>query len=436
MSNFVALRIKKLKQSDLVLAKNHNQRLIENDKLIFDKSKSKDNICLVGDDNIDALVDNRIKKLNVKTIKSGKNESVVAVEMVISATPTFFRDDPLAYGEYDKDKTLQWANRNIEFLKEKHGDNFIRADLHLDEATPHLHVIITPIAQKEVSKRRTKQQIKDNMPAQKYTSNVLDAKHMFDRDALIQLQTDAAEAVKDLGLNRGVHGSRAKHTTVAKFMDKIREILTTSPDFKKIKTDQLVIKPHKNKEITAKQHRINESDRIKDIFKKSIIEIYQDLKHYKKQALLYKSKYEHEKERTNIVIKIQNGNENIGDLLERNISKISEMEESLFTLANEKNFADQRILDLEESRKTHMRRASTANDQILVQNSIIKALESSLEGAKMATDRAEIRAVALEREKIELQQKVDFKFRVRPVDRKGPQFDRKGNRVSDDSPSL
>ena len=83
-----------------------------------------------------------------------------------------------------------------------------------------------------------------------------------------------------------------------------------------------------------------------------------------------------------------------------------------------------------------MRRASTANDQILVQNSIIKALESSLEGAKMATDRAEIRAVALEREKIELQQKVDFKFRVRPVDRKGPQFDRKGNRVSDDSPSL
>ena len=421
MSNFVALRIKKLKQAQVVLAKNHNQRLeINNNNDIYDKTKSINNKNLFGEGNIDDLVNERISSLGVKTVNKGQNESIVAVEMVISATPTAFRNDPLKYGEYDKTKTDLWAKLNLEFLHKKYGDNLIRVDLHLDEATPHLHAIITPIEVKERSRRRTKAQIKAGEQAQTYKANVLNAKHMFNRESLIELQTEAAEAVKDLGIERGIHGSRSKHTTVSKFMSKINEILTAKENIKVPDLVKLMVQPRKYKTISAKEHRNNETKRITKHFKESINNIYSELLEYKKQSLLYKSKYDHEKQRTDILVSTSKGTENITKLLEDNINQISLLEESLVTLASEKKIIDQQLLELEASRKTHMRRAADAN-------SLVKDLKSDLEGAKSAAERMANRVGEVEHDNRILQSKVDFKFKLRPCDRKGPQYDSKGN---------
>lgn len=333
MTKFVSLRIKKLKQADLSLAKNHNQRLEQNDKLIYDPSKTHNNICLKGDADLNVLVNERLNDLNVKTVKSGKNESVVAIEMVISASPEYFRNDPNAYGTYDQDKTDAWCKKNIDFLQQKYGDNFVRADLHLDEATPHLHAIITPIEQKEVSRRRTKEQIKNNEKASTYTANILNAKNMFNRDALIGLQTDAAVAVKDLGIKRGVHGSRAKHTKVAQMMQRMHEVLTIKPKVSKPNLKKLKVQEPKGLFPNHKKHREAESKRITEYVKDNFTKVYKACVQYKRQAELYKHKYEQEKERTDILVRTQQGNMNITDLLEQNINHAREMELELEQLA-------------------------------------------------------------------------------------------------------
>lgn len=49
-------------------------------------------------------------------------------------------------------KPGQFANEALEFVKKKFGaENILTASLHLDEKTPHLQVLLTPIVEKKVS---------------------------------------------------------------------------------------------------------------------------------------------------------------------------------------------------------------------------------------------------------------------------------------------
>lgn len=208
----VSLRIQKLKCGNIAGATKHNQRKYSPDNA--DPERSVLNETPIGTGDLDQLVFSRIKDLGAQYIESGKNASVIAVEMVLSASPEFFRDDPADVGNFDQRKMEQWRDANLKFLTEKYGDNLVRVDVHLDEATPHMHAIITPLVDKQRKIR--------GQDAYKNVT-VLDAKHMFNRSELIKLQTEGAEAVAHLGIERGIRGSKAKHTDVKQFYTKIHE---------------------------------------------------------------------------------------------------------------------------------------------------------------------------------------------------------------------
>lgn len=208
----VSLRVAKIKKSSLGVVQKHNQR--EEIPHYVDQKISHLNQAVIGGKSLTSDVLNRISNLGITIAHGKQNESTVAMEIVLSASPEYFRNNPEERGTYDAKKTIAWCEANTQFLKSKFGDNLVRLDLHMDEATPHFHAIVTPIKTKKRKKRRTKQQIKNNEPAKIEVKQVLDASSMFNKQALIQLQTDAAQAVENLGIERGNRGSDATHITI------------------------------------------------------------------------------------------------------------------------------------------------------------------------------------------------------------------------------
>ena len=72
-----------------------------------------------------------------------RTDAVYAVEILLTASPEYFRpDDPSKYGDYQADKLADWTEASVKWLKTEYGDRIVRAELHLDEATPHIHAYL------------------------------------------------------------------------------------------------------------------------------------------------------------------------------------------------------------------------------------------------------------------------------------------------------
>ncbi len=146
----------------------------------------------VGDD-IPALVAARIKDHGVKTRKN----SVQAFEVLLSASPDYFRPDaPEVPGTWDAARLESWVDASQKWLREKYGSRLVAAVLHLDEETPHIHAVVVPVDEKNSLNCRA---------------------FLGGRKLLAQLQTEAGKAFEHLGLERGVERSGAKHTTVKEY---------------------------------------------------------------------------------------------------------------------------------------------------------------------------------------------------------------------------
>lgn len=70
------------------------------------------------------------------------------VQMVISASPNFFRTDGKGPGEWDKKRLKSWTDKTMQWLRKTYGDDLAHVSLHLDEDTPHIHVLIVPTYEK------------------------------------------------------------------------------------------------------------------------------------------------------------------------------------------------------------------------------------------------------------------------------------------------
>src|ERR1035437_11028552 len=71
--------------------------------------------------------------------------------------------------------------------------------LHLDEQTPHLHLLVVPRVLSPSGTWR------------------LNSKALFDRERLRELQTEYGNALAPLGIRRGEPGSQASHSEVRQF---------------------------------------------------------------------------------------------------------------------------------------------------------------------------------------------------------------------------
>lgn len=96
-----------------------------------------------------------------------------------------------------------------QFLKEKFGkENCISSSIHTDETTPHMHMVFVPIIKNAKGERRYS------------SSNFLGG-----RNGLAQLHTEFYEQVGNkFGLERGIEGSRAKHSDVQDFKKKVKAV--------------------------------------------------------------------------------------------------------------------------------------------------------------------------------------------------------------------
>jgi hypothetical protein len=93
-----------------------------------------------------------------------------------------------------KDQRTAFFQRSLDFLRERHGKgNVLYAGTQFDESTPHLVAYVIP---------------KDD-------KGRMNAAYFVDgRKKLNELQTAFAAKVEDLGLKRGIEGSKAKHEQV------------------------------------------------------------------------------------------------------------------------------------------------------------------------------------------------------------------------------
>lgn len=97
----------------------------------------------------------------------------------------------------------EWAKDTYKFACEKWGkENIVRASVHMDEKTPHMHLHFVPL-------------LKDGR---------LSAKETVSRKNLKALQNDYADLMQGYGLKRGIEGSSQRHVTTKQYYQELNEI--------------------------------------------------------------------------------------------------------------------------------------------------------------------------------------------------------------------
>lgn len=130
------------------------------------------------------------KKLRELLPEKVRKNGVICVEYVFTASPEWF-------DQVNEEKKKEFFNRSVAWIKAKYGEeNIVVATVHNDEKTPHLSAFVCPIT-------------KDGrLCARDFIGG---------REKLQKDQDSFAEAVKDLGLERGLRGSKAKHMTIQQY---------------------------------------------------------------------------------------------------------------------------------------------------------------------------------------------------------------------------
>lgn len=150
-----------------------------------------------------------------------KPDAVLLQELFLGCSPEFFAEltDTREFNAH----LDEWTRLSLEWLQREFGDNLLSATLHLDETTPHIAAYVVPL-----------------MPA-KDGSVWLSGKKIFNPVTLTQQQDRYAAAVAELGLQRGVRGSIAKHRTIRSFYGQIEQaekvVRSTGQDRSRVRFD-------------------------------------------------------------------------------------------------------------------------------------------------------------------------------------------------------
>ena len=208
MANYVVFRVAKLKsRGNIAGAAAHNLRQMSVQNA--DPERLELNHVL-GPKTVEDVLSAYDRKTQGLTIR--KN-AVMATEVIISASPGYFGKGQ--NGEkWDPERLKAWRDAVETWMKERFPDA-ISVVLHLDEETPHYQIIDVPL---------------DPNTGRLSHRN----KYGGSRATLAKWQTDAAKAVEHLGIQRGIEGSKAKHTTVKEFYGHIKKDLNV--DIPAIKT--------------------------------------------------------------------------------------------------------------------------------------------------------------------------------------------------------
>lgn len=134
-----------------------------------------------------------------------KNASY-AIEANFSFSPDFCAD--WATNPKSMKRVKAYFSGAYKFIKERFGEeNILQMDAHFDEKTPHLHALLTPILTNAKGEKS-------------YSSSAF----LGGRAGLKKLQDDFAKEIGAVfGLERGVEGSKARHTNQAEWSAELKK---------------------------------------------------------------------------------------------------------------------------------------------------------------------------------------------------------------------
>ena len=139
-----------------------------------------------------------------------KQNSVMAMEFVLTASPEFFE-------KATPEKLNRWKKSQLNFMKKEFGDQVQFAVLHLDEKTPHLHFFVS-VEETKMQKYKNRygsgEKLVCSLNADRYNPIFLQ-----------KLQDRYAEYNKKYGLERGMRNSKAVHTELKEFQAQVKEFL-------------------------------------------------------------------------------------------------------------------------------------------------------------------------------------------------------------------
>ncbi|RYF50864.1 MAG: hypothetical protein EOO38_04630 [Cytophagaceae bacterium] len=188
MPNFAILRVQKLK-SAIAVRRSFKHAFREQDTPNADPERTPDNTHL-GPQNVDQAMDAFRSRLPEKH----RVDAVLAIEYLVTATPEAMRTK-------GRDGQNAYFLDALKWLQTRHGkENVVYAGVHRDEASPHMYAYVVP----RVGER-------------------LNCRHFLGgAKALSEMQTSFAEEVgAKHDLERGLEGSRARHTTLKQYYGRV-----------------------------------------------------------------------------------------------------------------------------------------------------------------------------------------------------------------------
>ncbi|WP_226889780.1 MobV family relaxase [Nostoc sp. MG11] len=200
MSPLAILRVEKLKSfGNIGGSEKHTARLQDTPNA----DPKKKNVRLIGETDSLSLEEMVKSKIKQETKHKPRKDAVLCSEIFLSASPEYFRpSDPSRAGEWEEQRMRDFTNASRKWLEENYGNKCVRAELHLDESTPHIHAYIVPVDEK--AKQLSHYKMFGGSPKEC-------------KIKLSKLQDSYAAALAPLGIERGVKGSKATHTKVKEY---------------------------------------------------------------------------------------------------------------------------------------------------------------------------------------------------------------------------
>lgn len=194
---YAILRTQKLK-SAVAVHRSLKHAFREQDTPNADAQRTPDNSHIGASDTKEAMA-----AFRSRLPEKHRKDAVMAIEYLITASPEAMQGK----GRGDQDAYFRDA---LKWLQDKHGAaNVVYAGIHRDETTPHMYAYVVPLVGEKLNCRH----------------------FLGGSKALTEMQTDFAVQVGGKhGLERGLEGSKARHTTIAQYYGRVNGKTPQTPN--------------------------------------------------------------------------------------------------------------------------------------------------------------------------------------------------------------
>ena len=155
-----------------------------------------------------ANVQEALARFNARLPDKVRSNAVLAVEYLITGSP----EDMHGKSRQEQDAYFGDA---LKWLEERHGkENVVYAGIHRDETTPHMYAYVVPIDERGKLNCRA---------------------FLGGAKALNLMQTEFAQKVGQAhGLQRGIEGSKARHTSIQQYYARVNASFEPLPEVKTV----------------------------------------------------------------------------------------------------------------------------------------------------------------------------------------------------------